>query len=232
GKTLLAKAVATESGANFIAVRGPEVMSKWVGESEKLIRDIFKKARQHAPAIVFFDEIDAIAYARGTEEGSKVVERIVSQLLTEIDWISDLQNVVVMAATNRPDIIDPALLRPGRLGKLIYVPPPDEPARLEILRIHTRKTPLADDVDLRELARITEGYTGADLVAVLQEATMMAIRESMRSPIIEWDYIEEALKKVRPSVTKQMEEFYIRWLETARQMRTEKRREAVSYTHL
>ncbi|MCS7107346.1 MAG: CDC48 family AAA ATPase [Acidilobaceae archaeon] len=230
GKTLLAKAVATESGANFIAVRGPEIMSKWVGESEKLIRDIFKKARQYAPAIIFFDEIDAIAYARGIDEGSKVVERIVSQLLTEIDWISEIQNVIVMAATNRPDMIDPALLRPGRLGKLIYVPPPDEQARLQILRIHTRKTPLASDVDLEEIAKMTDGYTGADLEALLKEATMLAVRESITAPIIRWAHIEEAMKKVRPSVTKQMVEFYSRWLETARQVRAERRRETTTIT--
>ncbi|MEN2999340.1 MAG: CDC48 family AAA ATPase [Acidilobaceae archaeon] len=230
GKTLLAKAVATESGANFIAIRGPEIMSKWVGESEKLIRDIFKKARQYAPAVIFFDEIDAIAYARGIDEGSKVVERVVSQLLTEIDWISEIQNVIVMAATNRPDIIDPALLRPGRLGKLIYVPPPDEQARLQILRIHTRKTPLASDVDLEEIAKMTEGYTGADLAALLKEATMLAVRENVAAPIIRWAHIEESMKKVRPSVTKQMVEFYSKWLETARQLRTERRREAPTIT--
>jgi transitional endoplasmic reticulum ATPase len=155
GKTLLAKAVATEGGANFIAVRGPEILSKWVGESERAVREIFRKARQYAPAVVFFDEIDAIAYVRGTDIGSsRVGERIVSQLLTEIDGIGELQGVVVVAATNRPDMLDPALLRPGRFEKLVYVPPPDERGRLEILRIHTRGMPLSDDVDLLERPQI------------------------------------------------------------------------------
>ncbi len=218
GKTLLAKAAATESGANFIAVRGPEILSKWVGESERAIREIFRKARQYAPAIVFFDEIDAIAYMRGTDVSSRVGERIVSQLLTEIDGITDLQDVVVIAATNRPDIIDPALLRPGRLEKLIYVPPPDEEGRLEILRIHTRNMPLGEDVDLRELARQTEGYTGADLAALVREAAMIALRHNIDSRRVEWIHFEEALRKVKPSVTKQMVEYYQRWLEQARQI--------------
>ncbi|MEM0492119.1 MAG: CDC48 family AAA ATPase [Acidilobaceae archaeon] len=231
GKTLLAKAVATESGANFIAVRGPEILSKWVGESERAIREIFRKARQYAPTVIFFDEIDAIAYIRGTDIGSsRVGERIVSQLLTEMDGISDLHNVVVMAATNRPDMLDPALLRPGRFEKLIYVPPPDEKSRLEILKIHTRTIPLADDVDLEELAKITEGYTGADIAALIREATMLALRENLPNPIIRWAHIEEALKKVRPSITRHMIEFYMRWLETARQIKTEARREVTAPT--
>ncbi len=218
GKTLLAKAVATESGANFIAVRGPEILSKWVGESEKAIREIFRKARQYAPAVVFFDEIDAIAYVRGGEIGSRVGERIVSQLLTEIDGISELSDVVVIAATNRPDVIDPALLRPGRLEKLIYVPPPDEKGRLEILRIHTRNVPLAPDVDLVEIARRTEGYTGADLAALVREAAMQALREDINSKVVSMRHFERALAKVKPSVTPQMVEFYMKWLETARQL--------------
>ncbi|MEM4655984.1 MAG: CDC48 family AAA ATPase, partial [Acidilobaceae archaeon] len=231
GKTLLAKAVATESGANFIAVRGPEILSKWVGESERAIREIFRKARQYAPTVIFFDEIDAIAYIRGTDIGSsRVGERVVSQLLTEMDGISDLHNVVVMAATNRPDMLDPALLRPGRFEKLIYVPPPDEKSRLEILKIHTRTIPLADDVDLEELAKITEGYTGADIAALIREATMLALRENLPNPIIRWVHIEEALKKVRPSITRHMIEFYMRWLETARQIKTEARREVTAPT--
>ncbi len=217
GKTLLAKAVATESQANFIAVRGPEILSKWVGESEKAIREIFAKARQHAPAVVFFDEIDAIAPPRGTDIGSRVTERIVSQLLTEIDGISELHDVVVIAATNRPDMVDPALLRPGRLEKIVYVPPPDEKARLEILRIHTRKVPLADDVDLYELARRLEGYTGADIEALVREATMIALREDINAKYVSMRHFERALKKVRPSVTPQMLEYYKRWMEMMRQ---------------
>ena len=217
GKTLLAKAVATESGANFIAVRGPEILSKWVGESERAIREIFKKARQYAPSVIFFDEIDAIAYMRGTEIGTRVGERIVSQLLTEMDGITDLHDVVVIAATNRPDMVDPALLRPGRFEKLIYVPPPDEKSRLEILRIHTRSMPLADDVDLRELARITEGYTGADLAALVREAALLALRENVNNNLVTWKHFEEALAKVKPSITQQMIEYYQKWAETARQ---------------
>jgi len=176
GKTLLAKAVATESGANFIAVRGPEVLSKWVGESEKAIREIFRKARQAAPTVVFFDEIDAIAPARGMGIDTGVTERIVNQLLAEMDGITPLNRVVVIAATNRPDILDPALLRPGRFDRLIYVPPPDKQARLEILKVHTRNVPLAEDVNLEALAEKLEGYTGADIEALVREATMLVLR--------------------------------------------------------
>ncbi|RLG48162.1 MAG: AAA family ATPase [Thermoproteota archaeon] len=213
GKTLLAKAVANESEANFISVKGPEVMSKWVGESERAIREIFRKARQAAPCVVFFDEIDSIAPRRGSGLGdSRVTERVISQLLTELSGLEELRKVVVIAATNRPDILDPALLRPGRFDRLIYVPPPDREARLEILRIHTRGMPLADDVNLEELADRTEGYTGADLEALCQTAAMLAIREHLeRYPdpeearakagelVIARRHFEEALKRVRPS---------------------------------
>ncbi|MEM4928707.1 MAG: CDC48 family AAA ATPase [Acidilobaceae archaeon] len=220
GKTLLAKAVATESGANFIAVRGPEVLSKWVGESEQRIREIFRKARLYAPAVVFFDEIDAIAHMRGMESGSSyVVERIVSQLLTEIDSIADIEGVVVMAATNRPDILDPALLRPGRFEKIVFVPPPDGRGRLEILSIHTRTVSLAPDVDLAEIAKVTEGYSGADLAALVREASLLALKENMERPIVRKKHFEIALEKVKPSITKQMMEFYLKWLETARQIK-------------
>ena len=231
GKTLLAKAVATESGANFIAIRGPEILSKWVGESERAIREIFKKARQYSPAVVFMDEIDAIASVRGTDIGSsRVGERIVSQLLTELDGITGLENVVVIAATNRPDMIDPALLRPGRFEKLVYVPPPDKQGRLEILRIHTRNVPLADDVDLSEVADLTEGYTGADLAALVREAAMIALREDINSTTVRRRHFEEAVRKVRPSINKQMLEYYEKWLETARQMRVERRKAAATTT--
>jgi transitional endoplasmic reticulum ATPase len=208
GKTLLAKAVATESGANFIAIRGPEILSKWVGESEKAIREIFKKARMAAPCVVFFDEVDAIAPARGLGGDSLVSERVVAQLLTEMDGIKTLENVVVIAATNRPDILDPALLRPGRLDRLIYVPPPDYRARLEIFRVHARKLKLMDDVNLEELARRTEGYTGADIAAVVREAAMLALRETVRERAssvkpVSMRYFEEALKRVPPSLTQE-----------------------------
>ncbi|MEM0484204.1 MAG: CDC48 family AAA ATPase [Pyrobaculum sp.] len=218
GKTLLAKAVATESGANFIAVRGPEIFSKWVGESEKMVREIFRKARMAAPAVVFIDEIDALATARGLGGDSLVTERVVAQLLAEMDGIKALENVVVIAATNRPDLVDPALLRPGRFDRIIYVPPPDFKARLDILLIHTRSTPLAKDVDLEELARRTEGYSGADLELLVREATFLALREDINAKEVSMRHFEEAMKKVRPSITPDMLKFYESWLEKARQL--------------
>ncbi len=217
GKTLLAKAVATESGANFIAVRGPEILSKWVGESEKAVREIFRKARMYAPIVIFFDEIDAIAPARGYAADTRVTERIVSQLLTEMDGISGLENVVVIAATNRPDILDPALLRPGRFDKLIYVPPPDVNSRLEILKIHTRNMPLAPDVDLYELAQRTEGYSGADLEALVREAAMRALKENINITKIHMRHFLEAMEKVKPSITPEIVRIYEEWATRARQ---------------
>lgn len=177
GKTMLAKAVATESEANFISVKGPEFLSKWVGESEKAVRETFRKARQAAPCVIFMDEIDSIAPSRGGGEAdSHVTERVISQLLTEMDGLEGLQDVVVVAATNRIDMLDEALLRPGRFDRLVKVPQPDLEARKQILSIHTAKKPLADDVDLDELARRTEGFNGADLAAVTNEAVMSTIR--------------------------------------------------------
>ncbi|HDJ84101.1 MAG TPA: AAA family ATPase, partial [Desulfurococcaceae archaeon] len=217
GKTLLAKAAATESGANFIAVRGPEILSKWVGESEKAIRQIFRRARQYAPSIVFFDEIDAIAPMRGFAADTHVTERVVSQLLTEIDGITRLDNVVIIAATNRPDILDPALLRPGRFDKLIYVPPPDFKARIEILKIHTRNVPLTEDVNLEDIARRTEGYSGADLESLVREAALAALREDINAKQVSQRHFEYALRKVKPSITPDMIQFYKSWEEKARQ---------------
>jgi transitional endoplasmic reticulum ATPase len=177
GKTLLAKALAKESEANFIHVKGPALMSKYVGESEKGVRENFRKAKQTAPCIIFFDEIDALAPKRGTGgTDSHVSERVISQLLTEIDGLEELHGVFVLAATNRIDIIDTALLRPGRFDLLIKVPSPDNDARLEIFKIHTRKNPLAQDVSLQELVTETAECTGADIEAVCREATMIAIR--------------------------------------------------------
>lgn len=219
GKTLLARAVATESEANFISIKGPELLSKWVGESERAVREVFRKAKQAAPSIVFFDEIDAIAPVRGGGYGdSHVTERVISQLLTEMDGLEELRGVVVIAATNRPDIIDPALLRPGRFDKLLYVPPPDLEARKEILKIHLKKKPLAEDVDIEELARRTEGYTGADLAAVCNTAVLLAIREHVvgnkdpeevkkraKSIKVCKRHFEEALKKVKPISQRELE---------------------------
>jgi len=201
GKTMLAKAVATESEANFISVKGPEFLSKWVGESEKAVRELFRKARMAAPCIVFIDEIDAVAGFRGGfDEGTRVAERIVNSLLTEMDGLQNLKNVVVLAATNRPDILDPALLRPGRFDKVIQLPAPDEKMRLEIFKIHTKGMPLAKDVDLNELAKKTEGYTGADIEGLCREAGMFAIRSS--SEDVKASHFAEALGQIRPSITK------------------------------
>ncbi|MFQ6050130.1 MAG: CDC48 family AAA ATPase [Candidatus Hydrothermarchaeota archaeon] len=180
GKTLLAKAVAKESEANFISVKGPEFLSKWVGESEKAVREIFRKARQAAPCVVFFDEIDSITPTRGSGFDSHVTERVISQILTELDGLEELRDVVIIAATNRPDIIDTALLRPGRFDRLIYIPPPDPEARREIFEIHLKDKPIEEDISIDELVKRTEGYTGADIAAVCNEAVMLAIREAIQ----------------------------------------------------
>ncbi len=182
GKTLLAKAVAKESEANFVHVKGPALMSKFVGESEKGVREIFKKAKQTAPCIIFFDEIDALAPKRGSgTTDSHVSERVISQLLTEMDGLEELRGVFILAATNRIDIIDPALLRPGRFDLLLQIPPPDAEARLEIFKIHTAKSPLTKNVSLKELAEGTEGFTGAEIEAICREATMRTIRRFLNS---------------------------------------------------
>ena len=224
GKTLLAKAVATESEANFISVKGPEFLSKWVGESEKAVREVFRKARQAAPAVIFIDEIDAVAPVRGMDLGTRVTERVVSQLLTEMDGLEELHNVTVIAATNRPDMLDPALLRPGRFDRLIYVPVPDRDARKEIFKIHLRGKPLAEDVDIDALAERTEGYTGADIEAVCNEATILALREYIQSgkdpenpndARISMKHFEEALKRVKP-LSKEEKEMYEKMAEKFR----------------
>ncbi len=221
GKTLLARAVATESDANFISVKGPEFHSKWVGESEKAVRETFKKAKQSAPCIVFFDEIDAIVPTRGAGGGgsSQVTERVVSQILTELDGLEVLHNIVIIAATNRPDIIDPALLRPGRFDRKILIPPPDHKARLAIFKIHLRDKPVADDIEVEDYAERTENYTGADIASVANEAVMLAIREyilagkpltqdSIAAYKITVDHMERALAKVRPTPKEELEKYY------------------------
>ncbi len=199
GKTLLAKAVASESESNFIAVKGPELLSKWVGESEKGVREIFRKARQTAPTVIFFDEIDSIASTRsGGSTDSGVTQRVVNQLLTEIDGMEELQDVAVIAATNRVDIIDPALLRPGRFDRHIKVDAPDEEARYQIFKVHTRNMPLADDVDLKRLAKDTGGYVGADIEAVCREAVMLTLRDNIKAENVKMKYFKEAMNKVKP----------------------------------
>ncbi|MCK4583163.1 AAA family ATPase, partial [Candidatus Bathyarchaeota archaeon] len=208
GKTLLARAVATESEANFISVRGPEIFSKWVGESEKAIREIFRKARMAAPSIIFFDEFDALVPMRGSAADSRVTARVISQLLTEIDGLISLQNVVVLAATNRPDIIDPAVLRPGRFDRRVYVPPPDTEARLRILEIKTKDMPLNEDVHLETLARRMDGYSGADIDSVVREAGLYALRRDTESSIVGFVDFETAIGDIEPSITPQMEKWY------------------------
>ncbi|HDO41301.1 MAG TPA: AAA family ATPase [Candidatus Bathyarchaeota archaeon] len=209
GKTLLARAVATESEANFITIKGPEVFSKWVGESEKAVREVFRKARMAAPAVIFFDEFDSLVPRRGMGVGdSMVTERVISQLLTEMDGIMRLEDVVVIAATNRPDMIDPAVLRPGRFDRLIYVPAPDEKARLEIFKIYTKNMPLAKDVNLEELARATKGYSGADIEALCREAALNALRRDLNAKEVTKADFDSAMEKIGPSISPEIEEWY------------------------
>ncbi len=208
GKTLLAKAVANESAANFISIRGPEILSKWVGESERAIREIFRKGRQASPCVIFIDEIDAIAPMRGMRQGSSVTETVVNQILTEIDGIEDLKKVIVIAATNRPDILDPALLRAGRFDKLIFVPAPDYEARKAIFKVHMKNMKLADDVDIDELAKRTEGYVGADIENICREAVMIALHEDMNIRKITMKHFLKALDEIPPSVTPELIEQY------------------------
>jgi transitional endoplasmic reticulum ATPase len=209
GKTLLAKAVATESEANFINIKGPEFLSKWVGESEKAVRETFRKARTAAPCIIFLDEIDAVAPTRGGEADSHVTERVISQILAEMDGLESLHNVIIIAATNRPDMLDPALLRPGRFDRLVKIQAPDLEARKQILRVHMKGKPLAPDVEVDEIAKRTDGYTGADLFAVVNEAIMLTIRkilakgkdlksDSLKKEKVPMESFTEALQKVRP----------------------------------
>ncbi|USZ67753.1 CDC48 family AAA ATPase [Halorussus salilacus] len=222
GKTLMAKAVANEADSNFISIKGPELLSKWVGESEKGVREVFSRARENAPTVVFFDEIDSIAGERGRGQGggSQVGERVVSQLLTELDGLEELEDVVVIATSNRPDLIDSALLRPGRLDRHVHVPVPDEEARRAILEVHTRDKPLADDVDLDDLAEETEGFVGADIEALAREASLAASREfihsvdreeiaeSVGNVRISREHFETALDEITPSVDEETKQRY------------------------
>ncbi len=209
GKTLLAKAVATESEVNFISIKGPEVMSKWVGESEKAIREIFRKAKISAPTIVFFDEIDALAPRRGSGFGdSGTTERVISQLLTEIDGLEVIKQVVVIAATNRPDIVDSALLRPGRFDRFVLIPPPDQKSRLKILKIFTKEMPLDDDVDLKQIVKDIDGFSGADIESLCREAAMLALREDMNASKVCAIHFDAAKKKVHASITPDTMKYY------------------------
>ncbi|MDQ5876564.1 MAG: AAA family ATPase, partial [Thermoproteota archaeon] len=205
GKSLLAKALATESNANIIVVRGPEVLSKWVGESEKAIREIFRKAKTSSPCIVVFDELDSLARPRAHEDDLMGNERVLSQILTEMDDAGSA-GVMVVGITNRPDLIDTSLLRPGRLDLILYVGPPDEKARLEIIKITSRRMPLASDTDLEVIAQSSKNFSGADLLALCREAGVHALRRS--ADVISNTDFANAARLVRPSITKDVEDWY------------------------
>lgn len=232
GKTLLARAIASESDANFISVKGPEVLSKWVGESEKAIREIFRKARLASPAIIFFDEVDAITPKRGSVFGdSNVTTRVISQLLTELDGLETLsRDIVIVAATNRLDIVDPALIRPGRIDRLIKVDAPDEKARLEILKIYTKDMPLDEDVDLKDLAHKLEGFAGSDIEGCCDEAGLIALRENIDANIVSIEHFRKAMNKVHPTITKQLKDFYDNMESQFRQMISSESRKSLPYT--
>ncbi len=216
GKTMLARAVATERESNFISIKGPEVLSKYVGESEKTVREIFRKARLASPCIIFIDEIDAIAHARGGNDDSHVTERVVDTLLTEMDGLQELKNVVVIAATNRPDEVDPALLRPGRFDKIVDIPMPGPEARLHILKIHTKRMPLDKDVILEDLANTTENYTGAELENLCREAGMCALRN--KREVVKAEDFARALIEVKPAIPKEVSERIRRFKEEPESM--------------
>jgi transitional endoplasmic reticulum ATPase len=209
GKTLLAKAIASESQSNFIAIKGPEIYSKWVGESERAVREIFRKARQAAPSIIYFDEIDAITSGRGMSESTHTFASIVNQILVEMDGIENRKGIVIIASTNRPDIVDPAFLRPGRFDRLLFVEAPDHEGRLKILKVHTKGMPLAENISLKKFAQMTEGYSGADLENVCREAGMQAIREEMENiKNIENKHFEFALSKIKSTLPKSVIQKY------------------------
>ena len=221
GKTLIAKAVATESAANFIAIKGPEVMSKWVGESEKKLREVFRKAKQVSPCIVFLDELDALAPTRGTGGDNNVSDRLVDQLLTSMDGLENMEGVITIGATNRPEIIDQALLRPGRFDRMILVGEPDEDARKKILEIHTKSVPLKN-VKLGVLAKKMVGYTGADIEGVVREAAILALRKDPKAKEVTMKHFEEALELVVPSITEDTVKYYA---EIGKKLRSRSRRD-------
>lgn len=211
-KTMIAKALATESNLNFLSIKGPELFSMWVGESERAVREVFRKARQVAPAIVFFDEIDAIggerADASSGGSGSSVKERVLTQLLTEMDGVESLQNVTIVAATNRPDMIDKALLRPGRIDRIVYVGLPNAEARKDIFQIKLKSMPISDDVQLNELVKRTEGYSGAEIQAVCQEAALKTLEENFEATHIKKEHFEYALASVKPRTSSELLQLY------------------------
>ncbi len=215
GKTMLVKALATESNLNFISIKGPELLSKWVGESERAIREVFRKARQASPALIFFDEIDSIVPSRGSGSESHVTERVVSQFLTELDGLEELKDVVIIAATNRPDLLDRSLLRPGRFDRLIYIPMPEKDARKRIIEIHLSKMAVLDGVEAGWLAERTENYSGADLEMLCREAGMLALREHIKPKIskeelildeiaVTKEHFEAACGRIRPHLSEEM----------------------------
>src|SRR3989338_4224569 len=216
GKTLLAKAVAKESEANFIQVKGPSLLSMWVGESEKGVRKVFERARQVAPCVVFFDEVDALAGRRGIETGTKVTERVLNQLLAEMDGLEEIKGITIIAATNRPDMLDPALLRPGRFDRIILVDVPDSISRKKILEVHMKNTPV-ENVNIDDIVKITEGFVGADLESLVREAAMNALRKDIYSKVVTGEDFDNAFKKIKPSVSsdtakryKKLEEYYLK----------------------
>jgi transitional endoplasmic reticulum ATPase len=220
GKTLLARAVATESESNFITIKGPEVFSKWVGESEKAIREVFRKARMASPTVVFFDEFDSLVPGRGMGYAdSGVTERVISQLLTEMDGLVSLEDVVIIAATNRPDMVDPAILRPGRFDRLIYVPEPDKDSRLEIFKIYTKNMPLEKNVDLSVLVTMSNKYSGADIEALCREAGLNAMRRDMNAKEVTADNFKKAIDKIGPSISPNMEAWYKSFMKNARKLK-------------
>jgi transitional endoplasmic reticulum ATPase len=200
GKTYLVTALAGAGRANVLSVKGAELLSKWVGESERAVRELFRRAREAAPTLVFLDEVDALAPVRGQATDGGTADRVVAALLTELDGVETLRNVVVIGATNRPDLVDPALLRPGRLERLVYVPPPDGPARGEILRAAARDVPLAPDVDLAALGEELDGFSAADCAALVREAALAAMRESLTATTVTAAHITTARTRTRPSL--------------------------------
>ena len=207
GKTLIAKAIANEAKANFITVKGPELISKWVGESEKAIREVFKKAKQASPSIIFLDEFESIAGARtaNSGEGSDVSNRVVNQMLSSMDGVESMEGVIVIAATNRPEMIDPALLRSGRFERVMHIPPPDHASLKKIIQIHARDMPLGK-FNLDSLAEKMQNFTGADVEAVCREAALIAMRAEKKS--VSKKHFEQAIDRVRPTITPEMIEYY------------------------